>query len=112
MGTKLEDVTVNTSYVAIPVMLRVKPVSFISLEAGPQFSFLTKAEHDDLGDIKDQLKNNDFGLAFGAALQLPAGLQVGARYVLGFTNVSEVSEDEIKNRLFQVYLGLTLLGAK
>lgn len=112
MGTKVEDVTVNTSYVAIPVMLRVKPVSFLSLEAGPQFSFLTKAEHDDLGDIKDQLKNNDFGLAFGGALHLPAGFQVGARYVLGFTNISEVSEDEIKNRTFQVYLGWTILGAK
>jgi hypothetical protein len=112
IGTKVEDVTVNTSYVAIPVMLRIKPVSFISLEAGPQFSFLTKAESDDLGDIKDQLKNNDFGLAFGGALHIPGGFQVGARYILGFTNISEVSEEDIKNRTFQVYLGWTILGAK
>lgn len=111
-GTKVDDVTVNTSYVAIPIMLRIKPISFISLEAGPQFSFLTKAESDDAEDIKDQLKNNDFGLAFGGALLLPAGFQVGARYVLGFTNISEVSESDIKNRTFQVYLGWTILGAK
>ncbi|MBN2482425.1 MAG: PorT family protein [Bacteroidales bacterium] len=111
-GSKWEDVKVNTDYITIPVMLRVKPVSLISLEAGPQFSFLTRAETEDIGDIKDQLKNNDFGLAFGGALQLPVGLQAGIRYVLGFTNISEVSEEEIKNRTFQIYLGWTILGAK
>ena len=114
-GTKVEDATVNTSYVSIPIMLRIKPVSFISLEAGPQFSILTKAETDNAEDIKDQLKNNDFGLAFGGALQLPAGFQVGARYVLGFTNISDATEsefDDVKNRTFQVYLGWTILGAK
>lgn len=111
-GSEWEDVQVNTSYVAIPIMLCIKPISLISIEAGPQFSFLTKAETEGVGDIKDQLKNNDFGLALGAGLHLPFGLQAGARYVLGFTNISEVSEEEIKNRTFQIYLGLTLLGAK
>ena len=33
----------DLDYVAIPVMLRFKPISLLSLEAGPQFSFLTKA---------------------------------------------------------------------
>lgn len=111
-GTSREDVEVNTSYVAIPIMLRVKPIKLISVEAGPQFSFLTKAEMEGVGDIKDQFKNNDFGLAFGGAVHLPFGLQIGARYILGFTNISEVSEEEIKNRTFQIYLGWTLLGAK
>ena len=111
-GSKWEDVEVNTNYIAIPIMLRIKPISFISLEAGPQFSFLTKAEVQDVGDIKDQLKNNDFGLAFGGAFHAPFGFQIGARYVLGFTNISEVSEEEIKNRTFQIYVGWTFLGAK
>lgn len=110
LGSKVDDVTVNTSYISIPVMLRVKPISLLSVEAGPQFSFLTQADHETLGDIKDQLKNNDFGLAFGAAIHLPIKLQIGARYVLGFTNISEVSEQEIQNRTFQIYAGLTLLG--
>lgn len=112
LGSNRDDVEVNTNYVAIPIMLRYKPISLISLQAGPQFSFLTKAEREDIGDIKDQLKNNDFGLAFGAGLHLPMGLQAGVRYVLGFTNISEVSEEEIRNRTFQIYAGLTLLGAK
>ncbi len=111
-GSNQDDIKVNTSYIAIPIMLRIKPIKLISVEAGPQFSFLTKAEMEGVEDYKDQLKNNDFGLAFGGAIHLPLGFQVGARYVLGFTNISEVSEEEIKNRTFQIYLGWTILGAK
>lgn len=112
MGSDLEGDKLNTSYLAIPIMLQIKPVKFLHVEAGPQFSFLTKAESEDLGDVKDQLKNNDFGIGFGAGVHLPLGLNVGARYVLGFTNISEVSEEEIKNRLFQIYVGWTILGNK
>jgi hypothetical protein len=109
-GTKWDDVKVDYDYIAIPIMIRIMPVKILSLEAGPQFSFLTKAEVEGVGDVKDQLKSNDFGLAFGAGLRLPLGLNVGARYVLGFTNISEVSEEEIKNRTFQLYLAWTFLG--
>ena len=111
-GTTWEDTKVDFDYIAIPVMFRFKPISLLSIEAGPQFSFLTKAEVEGVGDVKDQMKNNDFGLAFGAGLHLPMGFNAGARYVLGFTNVSDVSEESIKNRTFQLYVGWTILGAK
>jgi hypothetical protein len=111
-GSKWDNAKVDLDYVAIPVMLRFKPIQLLSLEVGPQFSFLTKANVENFGDVKDQLKNNDFGLAFGAGLHLPLGLNVGARYVLGFTNISEVSTESIKNRTFQLYLGWTIFGAK
>jgi hypothetical protein len=108
-GSKIDNAELSTDYVAIPLMLRWKPVSLISIEAGPQFSFLTKGEQDGV-DIKDQLKNNDFGLAVGAGVHLPLGLNGGLRYVWGFTNISDVSGDEVKNRTFQVYVGWTLFG--
>jgi hypothetical protein len=110
-GSKTSNATVNTDYFAVPVMLRWKPISLISLQAGPQFSFLTQAIRDGV-DIKDQLKNNDFGAAFGAGLHLPLGFNGGVRYVLGFTNISEVSTEEIKNRTLQIYVGWTIFGAK
>ena len=110
--SKWDDIKVNFDYIAIPVMFRFMPVSLLSLEAGPQFSFLTKAEVENVGDVKDQLKNNDFGLAFGAGLHLPLGFNTGLRYVLGFTDISDVSGESIKNRTFQIYLGWTILGAK
>ena len=111
-GSKWDNAQVDLDYVALPLMLRFKPIKLLSLEAGPQFSFLTKANQENVGDVKDQLKNNDFGLAFGAGVHLPLGFNVGARYVLGFTNISEVSAESIKNRTFQVYLGWTIFGAK
>jgi len=110
-GSKWEDVKVDYDYIAIPVMLCIKPVRLISLEAGPQFSFLTKANVEGEGDVKDQLKNNDFGLAFGAGLHLPFGFNAGARYVYGFTNIADVSGESINNRTFQIYIGWTILGA-
>jgi hypothetical protein len=111
-GSKWDDIKVDFDYIAIPVMFRFKPISLLSLEAGPQFSFLTKAEIENVGDVKDQLKNNDFGLAFGAGLHLPLGFNAGIRYVLGFTDISDVSGESIKNRTFQIYLGWTIFGAK
>jgi len=111
-GSEWNNAKVDLDYVAIPVMLRYKPISLLSLEAGPQFGFLTSAKVENVGDVKDQLKNNDFGLAFGAGLHLPLGFNAGARYVLGFTNISEVSAESVKNRTFQIYLGWTIFGAK
>jgi hypothetical protein len=111
-GTEWDNAKVDLDYVSIPVMLRFKPVDLLSLEAGPQFSFLTKANVENVGDVKDQLKNNDFGLAFGAGLHLPLGFNAGVRYVLGFTDISDVSSESVKNRTFQLYVGWTIFGAK
>lgn len=110
-GTKWEDAKVNYDYIAIPVMLRFMPAEMFSIEVGPQFSFLTKAEVEGIGDVTDQLKKNDFGLAFGAGLHVPVGFHLGVRYVLGFADISDVSEESIKNRTFQIYAGWTF-GAK
>lgn len=107
-GSEWNNVKVDFNYLSIPVMLRYKPIKLLSLEAGPQFSFLTKAE----ASVKDQLKNNDFGLALGAGLHLPLGLNAGARYVFGFTNISELSGTSAKSRTLQLYVGWTILGAK
>ncbi len=111
-GSEWDNAKVNLDYIALPVMLRFKPVKFLSLEAGPQFSYLTKAHADNIADVKNHLKSNDFGLAFGAGLHLPLGLNAGARYVLGFTNISNVSGESIKNRTLQIYVGWTIFGAK
>lgn len=111
-GSEWDNTKVDLDYVSIPLMLRFKPISLLSIEAGPQFSFLTKANLENTGDIKDLLKNNDFGLAFGAGVHLPLGFNAGARYVLGFTNINEISQTSIKNRTFQIYVGWTIFGAK
>ena len=111
-ASEWNNAKVDLDYVSIPVMLRFKPIGLLSLEAGPQFGFLTKANIENAGDVMDQFKNNDFGLAFGAGLHLPLGFNAGARYVLGFTDISDISAESIKNRTFQIYVGWTIFGAK
>ena len=111
MGSEIEDAELNTDWISVPIMLRFKPISLISLEAGPQFNFLVNAEYGG-DDWKDQLKSNEFGLGVGAGIHLPLGINGGVRYILGFTNINDVSDESIKNRTFQIYVGWTLFGAK
>lgn len=112
VGSELPDGTSDFSYLTVPVLLRWKPMEFLSFEAGPQFGFLLNAEHDG-DDIADDIKNSDFGLAVGGTVHLPLGFNASLRYVWGFTNVSDLGNDtEIKNSMVQLAAGWTIFGAK
>lgn len=100
-------------YFTIPVLLRYKPANFLSFEAGPQISTLLSAVDKSGDSIKEDFKNSDFGLALGATVYLPLGLNAGLRYVWGFSDINDLPEDmEVKNKMFQIYAGWTFLGAK
>lgn len=73
-------------YLNLPVMLRYNVTPMFSLQAGPQLGILLSAT-DDTGDIKSQFASTDFGGAFGAALDLPMGLNFTFRYITGFTGI-------------------------
>ncbi len=112
-GSELPDDINDFSYMSIPLLLRWKMVSFLSLSAGPQFSILLDAKDQTGESFKDQFKKSDFGLALGATVHLPLGLNAGARYVWGFTNVSELQNDiSVKNTTIQVFAGWTIIGKK
>ncbi|NJN25666.1 MAG: PorT family protein [Cyclobacteriaceae bacterium] len=111
-GSDWPDSKADFNYMSIPVLLRYKPISVLSIEAGPQFSSLLSAKIDG-EDVKESIKNSDFGLAVGATAHLPLGLNAGLRYVWGFTNVSEMTlVSEVKNSMVQLSVGWTLIGAK
>lgn len=113
VGSETPTGTNDFTYISIPLMIRFKPVSFLSLEAGPQFSSLIDAVTEDDSINKDDFSNSDFGLGVGATVHLPLGLNAGARYVWGFTNVSDLGNDtEVKNTTFQLFAGWTIFGKK
>ena len=112
-GSEVPNNVNDLSYLNIPVLLRWKPVSLLSIEAGPQFSALMNAVDKSGDSIKEDFKNSDFGLTVGATLHLPLGFNAGARYVWGFTNVSDLEDNhEVKNTTVQVFIGWTFLGTK
>lgn len=114
MGTSpIESGTNKLTYFDIPILFRWQIIKFINIHAGPQFSILTKAVTEDgttSEDIKEELKNSDVGLIVGAEANLPLRLNVTARYIFGLKNVSDIESVEIKNSLFQLTLGIRLIG--
>lgn len=110
-GAELDDVEFETDYVLVPIMLRWRMIDLISLEAGPQFNILTKAEFDG-DDVKDDLKSTTYSIAVGGVVHLPLGFNGGIRYIMGMSDLSDIDNVELKDRTFQIYIGWTIFGAK
>ncbi len=104
------DYSQELKYFLVPVMVKFYLPLGINLHAGPQFGVLTSAKLDDgttTEDIKSELKNSDVSAAFGAGWDMPFGLSLAARYVLGLNDISE-GDGDAKNRVFQVSVGFRL----
>lgn len=101
---------INLDYINIPVMAKFYLPLGLNLQFGPQFGILSDNLQDLDGDgAKDQLKNSDLSAAFGAGVDLPFGLKVDARYVLGLSDINDSLVDtEVKNRMFQLSIGYSL----
>ena len=104
--------SVQADYLNIPLMAKFYVGEGFSVEAGPQVALLLSAK-DDYGDgeedIKDFLKSTDFGVNLGLGYKMESGLNFGARYNLGLSNVND-SDDldagaEYKNSVIQVSVG-------
>jgi hypothetical protein len=108
-GMKFKNVTTETyktSYVNIPVMIKLYLVAGLNIQAGPQFGFLTAADAKADGDFKDKLKSSDISANIGLGWDLPFGLMIDARYNLGLSDVSDSPEyDDLKSRVIQVSVG-------
>jgi len=123
-GSKLksgnEEVGETTlDYVTVPAMLKLNIGSARTqpyLVGGPYVGFLLSANQTIEGekqDIKENTKNLDFGLDFGAGVRLPVGNNaffIEGRYALGLININDDPEDttKIKNRNFQVMAGFSI----
>lgn len=118
LGFTLEA-EIKVSYIEVPAMLKfafgggdTKPY----VMAGPTVGYLLSAKvKDDMEeqDIKDDIKNIDFGLAFGGGVSLPMGnntLFVEARYSLGLSDINDDPDDpdtSIKTKGIQIMAGIT-----
>ena len=99
--TILGDIDNELGYLSIPVMAKIYLNKVISLELGPQASFLL-SEKDEF-DIHNQ-NTFDFAAAGGLGFKITESIFVQARYVLGLTEVSK--DANTKNSVVQVSAGL------
>lgn len=88
-------------YLSIPVLMKINLSESLSLETGPQASFLlSKRKEFSLGDYN----TFDFGVCGGLGLKITDHLFVQARYVLGLTEISK--DAKAKNSVFQLSAGV------
>ncbi|HLN95665.1 MAG TPA: porin family protein [Flavobacterium sp.] len=100
-GAKVEGAgDFNFDYISVPVLARFYLLpDVLSLDAGPQFSFLV---NDDV-DETFETKSFDFAIAGGATVNVTKNLFAQARYVVGLTDTTE--DAEVTNKVIQLSLG-------
>ena len=103
--------TFKMLYLDIPVLFEYKLVSRVWLQAGPQFSYLLSVKNPDVTDPKKSFKSSDISGVLGLEARLPLHLVVGARYMLGFSNIYNESGASAtwNTRTIQLYAGFRFL---
>ncbi|NNE03271.1 MAG: PorT family protein, partial [Eudoraea sp.] len=95
------DGKLKFNYLNLPVMAKVYVSDGFFFEAGPQLGYLLSAkdEYESPGlsgedDLKDEgfVKDIDVGANIGLGYQLDSGLNIGARYNFGLTNINDLED--------------------
>ncbi len=97
---------VKLNYLNIPILANIKLGKVLWIQAGPQYSILMNKDNTLVENGKDAFKNGDFSAVGGLWLQLPIGLSVSARYVIGLSNINDLGDKhEWKNQAIQLGIG-------
>ncbi len=108
----------KVEYINIPILAKYYIYNGLSVELGPQFGFLVKAESKDeisangttfenKRDFKNEVNSFDFGIGAGLAYDLSNGFFVNARYNFGLTKVGKSDQyyKDSKNGVTQIGVG-------
>lgn len=105
-GYSVNDDLVSLNYLNVPLMGKYYVAKGFSLEVGPQIGFLLSAK-DESVNVKDNFKTLDFGVNVGLGYKLNNGLNFGARYNMGLSNINDIqgSSDKFRHGVVQVSVG-------
>lgn len=112
--------TRTTTYIDVPILLAVKPTNFLTVLAGPQYSFLIKqnnnftstlasADRDKIFD-NDNIRKNVLGLIGGVDINL-SSFVIGARVGVDVQNNNgdgSSTTPRYKNAWYQATIGFRL----
>ena len=91
----------EVGYLSIPVMAKINLNKTVSLELGPQASFLLSGKDDFVATDPNTF---DFSVAGGLSFKVTESIFISGRYALGLTEVSE--DAKTKNSVVQVSAGI------
>jgi len=126
-----KDYNSNYDYINIPIMIKFYLVGGLNLQAGPQFGFLASSKGALVNaangsvqtnqDLKNFVKTSDVSIGVGLGWDLPFGLNVGARYNIGVSDINKYSGSNVapayvstmqtsqsKNQVIQISVGYRL----
>lgn len=96
-----EEFRNELGYLSIPILAKISLNKAISLDLGPQASFLMSERQE--FDLEDS-ESFEFGLAAGLGLKITKSIFLQGRYVLGLTEASK--DAQTKNSVLQVSAGI------
>lgn len=98
----------NNTYIALPIVAKLYLLKVLSIQAGPQFAWLTSTNIEDL-DPQAQLKSSDLQIVFGVGVDLSL-LHASIRYHLGVKdiNANTLSSFDLKNNAVMLSVGIWL----
>jgi hypothetical protein len=105
------EATIKFRYVDVPLLAKLEVCKHVNLFAGPQVGFLTWAKRDssftnEMIDLKDDFKDQDYGLVFGAEYKFGNHIFLSGRYYHGLYQVAESSNDFVlRNRYISFRVG-------
>lgn len=111
------NLTVQSHYIDLPVLLTVSPVKGLELFAGPQLSYLVKNNMNiNAGvfgisvvnrnmDITDQFNSIDAGVVGGIGYKLDNGFSIRASYDHGLSRLDKNQNFKSYNRVIKVGIG-------
>jgi hypothetical protein len=95
---------VKLNYLSIPILLNIKPLPFLTLQAGPQFGILMSQERSMLEDGKEAFRNGNISMIGGIQIHLMQ-LRIYGRYGIGLNNMNDIdNRDKWKSQTGQVGL--------
>ena len=101
-----DQVKAKLNYLSVPVLLNLRLIGPLHIEAGPQFSVLMNKEKNLLQNGEQAFKKGDFSLVGGAGFNFSM-FRVTARYVVGLSDVKDVTvQDKWKSQALQFSVGL------
>jgi len=115
--TSTQDGTFKNLYLDVPVLFEYRLIPRVWLQVGPQFSDLigvtANPNPDPANSPKSYFNSSDISGVLGLEVRLPLHLIVGARYILGFSNINNQSVSGDTNawntRTIQLFAGFRFL---
>ena len=120
-GTEIKvNSNLKLDYLIVPIMAKYYLANDFFLEVGPQVGFLMTAKNtgdrkttvsgtssiESFNDnVKDTTKSMDYAANVGFGYDFLTKAFVEARYSIGLSNISTVSNTDVKNGVFQLSVG-------